>query len=108
MKELDQLKPAIHIVQTVEEKKKFGWVRSLVKIPGHTLFEVDMVANKMVPITPKQEVAIGMDGNKVVSSIVYEREHCFYLYALNEKNAAKKLLKIMKKLKGKERPSYGL
>jgi len=99
MKELE-LRPTIHIVETVEEKKKYGWVRSMVKHPGHSLFEVDMKANEMKVITPQKKVEIGMNGEKVESQVVYEREHCFYLFALNEKSAAKKLVKILKKLKG--------
>lgn len=100
MKELN-VSSRVENIQTVESPKKYGHTRSLIAVPGHILWEFNIATGKLERATVVRKVAIGMNGKEKKSSVVMEKENCLYFFALNEKNAWKRLGKIIQSIKQK-------
>lgn len=64
------------------------------KVRGHTLFEFNRKTKEIRPADISTNVVVGMNGKwrYITKTDVYQ--DCFYLQALNEKNAKKKLVKL--------------
>ena len=85
--------------QEIEDKinKELKYIGSLAHQSGHTLFEIDMNTGSVKEAVIKREVFVDMDGKPVFKSNVNINKECYYLEALNVKNAKKKFLKMINK-----------
>ena len=76
--------------------KELKYIGSVMHRPGHTLFEINLNTGAIKEATIERKVSIGMDGNPVFQSKVQVNAACYYLEALNKKNAKRKFLKMFK------------
>lgn len=63
-------------------------------VKGHTLFEFDRQTKEIRPAQIKRTAIIKTDGKPVYNTRADIKQGCFYIQALNAKNAAKKLRKL--------------
>ena len=80
--------------QVAKKQKEYRMVGRQRRVPGLTLFEFDKNTHEIRPAQVKREAAITTGGKSVFRTRTDIHEHCFYLQALNVKNAEKKLKKI--------------
>ena len=86
--------------QVVKKQKEYHMVGQQRRVPGHTLFEFNKKNEEIRPaqITRKAQLLYSHD-NKPRENVKFEtrvdiHNDCFYLQALNIKNAEKKLKKL--------------
>ena len=84
-----------HEVQS-KISKELKYIGSINHRPGHTLFEVNMNTCDIKKAEIQRKVMVGLDGKPVYQSKVMMNKDCYYLEALNVKNAKKKFLKKLK------------
>ena len=77
--------------------KELKYLGSIKHQPGHTLFEINLNTGQIKEATIKREVAVGIDGKPVYKRKVQISADCYYLEALNLKNAKKRFLRTLKK-----------
>ena len=105
MKIVSDTKNDIDIValprQEIQAKinKELKYLGSLRHQPGHTLFEINLNTWQIKEATIKRDVYAGFDGKPIYKSKVQIEKDCYYLEALNVKNAKKKFLKMIKSWK---------
>jgi uncharacterized protein YnzC (UPF0291/DUF896 family) len=88
-------------IREVQEERKQTYIGSLKPHKGHKLYEIDIVLNTINEATfEKTEVVFNTKGSTPSSSNkkVVIKENCFYISALNKKNAIKKFGKKLENL----------
>lgn len=99
MKELEALKQEpIEIREEQQQKKEIRFIGSQRSVPGHTLFEYNYKTNELQKAKFKIDTleikSLSIDHLQLNHKKVIVNENCYYLQALNQKNALKKLIKI--------------
>ena len=80
--------------QVDKQQKEYYLIGQQRKVSGHTLFEFNRKTKEIRPADISREVVVGMDGNPIYKTRTDVRQDCFYIQALNVKNAKKKLVKL--------------
>lgn len=79
-----------------EQKKEIKLLGSQRKVAGHTMFEYNLLTKEIKPAL-YDEVKIQVNGSQAHQNTTRYKlvinEQCFYVQALNQKNALKKLIK---------------
>ena len=73
-----------------KEQKYIGSIRHR---PGHTLFEVNLKTGQIKEAVLDRRVSVGLDGKESYQTKVQVNKGCYYLEALNIKNAKKRFVK---------------
>ena len=100
MKELEEQKQApIEIREEQQQKKELKLIGSLLRRPGQTLFEINLTTGEINPATYKAET-LELKGIREKVNVnlntrlkVEVKENCYYIQALNKKNAIRKFNK---------------
>lgn len=79
-----------------EQRKEFRLIGSQRRIPGLLLFEYDLTTGDLRRASMKTEIALTVDGKLDKTHEVRSRDLCLYVQALNEKNAMKKVLQMLR------------
>ena len=101
MKIVSDIKTDLDIIalpkQEIQAKinKELKYLGSIRHQPGHTLFEVNLNTGRIKEAIIKRDVYAGTDGKPIYKSKVQIEKDCYYLEALNIKNAKKKFLKML-------------
>ena len=82
------------IEQLQKQNKEYHLVGKQRKTAGHTLFEFDRKTKEIRHADISRQAAVGMDGNVRYQTRMDVHSGCFYIQALNKKNAEKKLRKM--------------
>jgi hypothetical protein len=81
--------------QVAKKQKEYHLIGSQRKVPGHTLFELNRETNEIRPADVAHTVYIDAGtGKPVYKNSTNIKQGCFYIQALNIKNAEKKLRKL--------------
>lgn len=80
--------------QVDKKQKEYHLVDQQRKVRGHTLFEFNQRTKEIRPADISREVIVGMDGDPIYKTKTDIHQDCFYIQALNVKNAKKKLVKL--------------
>ena len=80
--------------QVDKKQKEYHLIGRQRKVSDHTLFEFNRKTKEIRPADISKEVVVGMDGNPIYKTKTDVHQDCFYLQALNVKNAKKKLVKL--------------
>lgn len=80
--------------QVDKQQKEYHLIGRQRKVSGHTLFEFNRKTKEIRTADISREVIVGMDGNPIYKTKTDVNQDCFYLQALNVKNAKKKLVKL--------------
>lgn len=100
---LDNIPDSILTKDQISKVQKLQTELTLVdkvkKIPGHQLFELNVDNGELVTADVKTEVRLGTNLLPVYSNSIVIKPRCIYVQALNKKNAEKKILKMISKIK---------
>lgn len=101
MKEIElKIKDEVKIVKEVKQEKQTVLINSIKPYEGHKCFEYNTVSN-VLRLAEFMEVAVSFEaaqrGEIATNRKVMTKEDCVYLTALNEKNAIKRLCKILQR-----------
>lgn len=77
-----------------KKQQEYRFVGKQRKVAGHTLFEFDKQTKEIRPAEIKRTATIKTDGTPEYKTRADIKQGCFYIQALNAKNAAKKLRKL--------------
>lgn len=91
---LSQCSSNISQEQVEKQQKEYHLIGQQRKVSGHTLFEFNRKTKEIRPADISREVRVGMDGNPIYKTKTDVHQDCFYIQALNVKNAKKKLIKL--------------
>ena len=80
--------------QVAKKQKEYKLIGKQRKVPGHTLFEFNKKTHEIRPAQVTRDAALTTTGKPVFHTRTDIHEDCFYLQALNIKNAEKKLKKL--------------
>lgn len=80
--------------QVAKQQKEYHLIGKQRKIAGHTLFEFDKRTKEIRPAAIAREAVMLMNGGVQYKTRTDIHNDCFYLQALNIKNAEKKLRKL--------------
>lgn len=91
--------PQAHSEQVRQERiakqqKEYHLVGKQRRCPGHTLFEFDRQTKEIRPAVIVRKAVMIMNGDVKYETRVEVKTNCFYIPALNVKDAAKKLRKV--------------
>ena len=78
--------------QVDKKQKEYHLVGQQRKVRGHTLFEFNRRTKEIRPADISREVVVGMYGEPIYKTKTDIHQDCFYLQALNVKNAKKKFI----------------
>jgi hypothetical protein len=93
--EIKQAEPSISISQEV--RKHLQHIGTVKKIKGLTMFELNIKDMTLQPAIYKETVVVvPKDGKSKIVNKLIVNEGCYYVQALNKKNAYKKLAKTHK------------
>lgn len=84
----------LRIEQVVKKKHEYHLIGSERRIKGHTLFSFNVVAREIKPAPIETKCLLGLDGRVIYENRVTTEDGCFYIQALNLKNAKKKLIRL--------------
>jgi hypothetical protein len=84
-------KDVLEIRKNVQEEKKRTFLGSVKKRPNMTVWEASLITGDVAPA--KMQMMVGVNGKKTHE--VKTRENHIYCYALNGKNAVRKLQKVI-------------
>lgn len=83
----------VEIVQ--KTRTEYKYVGTIRRKRGHTLFSFDTETRKIEPVELQRDVVVGIDGKPLVSNKVTTfNPKLIYFFALNERNARKKVIKM--------------
>lgn len=83
----------VEIVQ--KTRTEYKYVGTIRRKRGHTLFSFDTETRKIEPVELQRNVAVGIDGKPLVSNKVTTfNPKLIYFFALNMRNARKKVIKM--------------
>lgn len=81
--------------QVAKQQREYKLIGSQRKIPGHMLFEFNRKTKGIKPADIHRECILDIiTGKPIYKTRIDVRKGCFYLQALNIKNAEKKLRKL--------------
>lgn len=89
MNQLGIQKP-IEQIRVLEREKQYKYLGFMRKRSGQQLFEYDPEAGTVSPAPVLASDAIGVDGSKSNARLTVKKG-CRYVWAINEKNARRKL-----------------
>ena len=101
MKEIElKVKDEVKIVKEVKQEKQTVLVNSIQPHEGHKCFEYNIVSN-VLKLAEFMEAVVSFEaaqrGEIAPKRKVMTKEDCVYLTALNEKNAIKRLCKMLQR-----------
>ena len=86
---------ATRVEQVAKKQKEYKLIGKQRKVAGHTLFEFNRKTKEIKPADIRRECIIDIGtGNPIYKTKTDVHEDCFYIQALNVKNAEKKLRKL--------------
>lgn len=85
---------ATRIEQVAKKQKEYKLIGKQRKVAGHTLFEFNKTTKEIKPADIHRESVLSVSGKPTYKTRIDVREGCFYLQALNIKNAERKLRKL--------------
>ena len=85
--------PKQEIQDKINKESKF--IGSILHKAGHTLFEINLKTGAIKEAVITKKVSVGIDMKPVFERKVCVNKDCYYLEALNVRNAKKKFLKKM-------------
>lgn len=91
---LSQCSSNISQEKVEKQQKEYHLIGQQRKVRGHTLFEFNRKTKEIRPADISHNVIIGMDGQPRFQERIDIHKDCFYIQALNVKNAKKKLIKL--------------
>lgn len=98
MKDFDRLPESVNRneVEIVSKTKtEYKYVGTIRRKRGYTLFSFDPETRKIEPVELQKDVAIGIDGKLLASNKVTTfNPKLIYFFALNMRNARKKVIKM--------------
>ena len=80
-----------------EQRKEFSRVGTVRRLPGLTLFEMDLTTGEIREADVETEATIRLDGPVGRTGKVDARSLCLYVQALNKENAARKFRAMMRR-----------
>lgn len=81
--------------QVAKRQKEYHLIGKQRKVPGHILFEFNKETKEIRPMQINRECRVDFGtGRPIYKTKTYIHEDCFYVQALNLKNAEKKLRKL--------------
>jgi len=83
--------PAINIEAVKNQEKEYKLIGRARCKPGQTLFSFNKVTGELKPATVTSECYISKFGTPAYKKKTNVEQNCFYFFALNEKNARKKI-----------------
>jgi hypothetical protein len=86
-------KDNIEIVKQVNVKKAFKLQARKLPGDGHSVYEFDTSNYELKKVVPKKVANVNIKGKGEIHNEIQMREGCFYVMALNIKNAVKKVMK---------------
>lgn len=81
-------------VQVAPAQKEYKYLGYMTKQRGHILFEYDRKTREVNKAIFKVEKTVRYDGSANSTQKIIINQDCFYIQALNKKNAIKKLIKM--------------
>ena len=84
--------PKQEIQAKINKEQKY--IGSMKHQAGHTLFEINHNTKQIREAVIERKVFIGLDGKPIFQRKVQINKDCYYIEALNAKNALKKYQKI--------------
>ncbi len=86
---------ATRVEQVAKKQREYKLIGTQRKVAGHTLFEFNKKTKEIKPADIKRECILdATTGKPIYKTKTDIHEDCFYLQALNVKNAEKKLRKL--------------
>lgn len=86
---------ATRVEQVAKKQKEYKLIGKQRKVAGHTLFEFNKKTKEIKPADIRRECILNAEtGEPIYKTKTDIHEDCFYLQALNVKNAEKKLRKL--------------
>ena len=86
---------ATRVEQVAKKQKEYKLIGRQRKVAGHTLFEFNRKTKEIKPADMHRECILdATTGEPIYKTRTYVHEGCFYIQALNIKNAEKKLRKL--------------
>ena len=79
--------------------KELKYIGSMKHFAGHTLFEIDLITGEVRKAVINNTVTVGLNGKETHKRKVNIKADCYYIEALNIKNAIRKFNKILKNSK---------
>lgn len=80
--------------QVAKKQQEYHLIGKQRKVAGHTLYEFDKITKQIRPAVIDRKAILQMDGSIKAETRIDVKQDCFYLQALNIKNAEKKLRKL--------------
>lgn len=80
--------------QVAKKQKEYHLIGQQRKTPGHTLFEFNKKTKELKLAQVTRRALWGFEGSAKFETRTDVHEDCFYLQALNKRNAEKKLRKL--------------
>ena len=92
---IQQYNDGIRQENVIKKKHEYHLIGRQRKVAGHTLFEFNRETKEILPAELKRTVYTDFGtGRPVFEARAHVKQNCFYIQALNKKNAEKKLRKI--------------
>ena len=85
---------AVRQEQVVKKQKEYKLIGHQRKIVGLTLYEFDRQTKEIRPAAVTRTALVKTDGSAKYTTRTDVRQGCFYIQALNVKNAERKLRKL--------------
>lgn len=82
--------------QVQKKQHEFHFIGDVKRIKGHILFSYNTVTKEIKQAVIERTVEIGIDFQPIYKNKVCVEKDCIYVQALNEKNAIKKINKLVK------------
>jgi hypothetical protein len=102
-KPLEKLTPEIEVNQEKREETNFRLVGSLLVLPGHKLFGVNMDTLEVtIAAIEYPTVKMNKDMTVTAKKKVFYSPNIYYTSALNKENALKHYIRTLKKYKAKK------
>lgn len=96
MKGIDPIKPKIENHEKEIKQNEITFIGSLIKpFKNATLYEFDTEEMELRVADVDRKVAMGYDGEVQKTNKFTRNKHCLYLWALNDKNALRKVKKAL-------------
>ena len=89
-----QFNDSVKQEQVVKKQQEYKFIGKLKKVAGHTLFEFDKKTKEIRPAAIAREAVMLMNGGVQYKTRTDIHNDCFYLQALNIKNAEKRLKRL--------------
>lgn len=77
-----------------KQQKEYKLIGKQRVVKGHILFEFNKITKEIKPAQISRSAALSLQGQPVFTTKAEVHQDCFYLQALNVRNARKKLIKL--------------